>query len=371
MTQTRIRLFPIFYMNILKNLLQPISDPRKKKGILPNEDVSVRLFSRLSQSFFGNLNLEILIAIDTVEHFRRDRRKRQLIATISAIIIMLGVSFGSWSLYDRMPKSGLDPIWLLTNNDHNERIKAGLNRISKALAAEIPEKGDSNQLLIATWNIREFATNRRSPSPPRSTEALAYIALIISHFDIVSVQELTGDAIEFETAKQKLLDRLGSHWQYAGSGVTEGRIGNRERLGFFFDTRSVQRTGDFDEIVLPVEVLRSVYLDRQIARTPLIVGFISGDRKISLTNAHIYYGALTGEKRQERLKEFTALIQYLRIVLKSRRLSSDYLILLGDLNFDRPDAPEVSVAQEAGFTFPKNLLTTPSNFIGNRPYDKN
>jgi endonuclease/exonuclease/phosphatase family metal-dependent hydrolase len=301
---------------------------------------------------------------------RRDRRKRQLIASISTIIIVLSVSFIGWFLYDRMPKSGLDPIWLLTKSEHNEHIKSGLNRISRSLEAEVPKKGDSNQLLIATWNIREFATNKRSPSPPRSTEALAYIALIISHFDIVALQELTGNAIEFETAKQKLLDRLGSHWQYAGSGVTEGRLGNRERLGFLFDTRGVQRTGDFDEIVLPKEVMKSVELDRQISRTPVIAEFRTGDHKISLTNAHMYYGMATGEKRKERLREFTALIKYLRFVLKGRRLPSDYLILLGDLNFDRPNAPEASVAQEAGFTFPKNLLTAPTNHIKRHPYDQ-
>ena len=301
---------------------------------------------------------------------RRDRRKRQLIASISTIIIILSVSFGGWYLYDRMPKSGLDPIWLLTKSEHNEHIKSGLNRIARSLEAEVPKKGDSNQLLIATWNIREFATNKRSPSPPRSTEALAYIALIISHFDIVALQELTGNAIEFETAKQKLLDRLGSHWQYAGSGVTEGRLGNRERLGFLFDTRSVQRTGDFDEIVLPKEVMKSVELDRQIARTPVIAEFSTGDHKISLTNAHMYYGMPTGEKRKERLKEFTALIKYLRFVLKGSRLPSDYLILLGDLNFDRPNAPEAPVAQEAGFTFPKNLLAAPTNHTKRHPYDQ-
>jgi endonuclease/exonuclease/phosphatase family metal-dependent hydrolase len=301
---------------------------------------------------------------------RRDRRKRQLIFALSAIIIMLGVSFSGWFFYDRMPKSGLDPIWLLTKSDHNERIKAGLNRITKVLGSEVPPKGIPNQLLIATWNIREFATNRRTPSPPRSTEALAYIASIVSHFDIVAVQELTGDAIEFETAKQKLLDRLGSHWQYAGSGVTKGRYGNNERLGFFFDSRSVRRTGELDEIVLPQEILKSVELERQIARTPLTTGFIKGDHKISLTNAHIYYGSSSGEKRQERLKEFTALIQYLRTVLKSRGLFSDYLILLGSLNFVNPKPPEASVAIEAGFTFPKNLLSDPSTYYMRHPYDQ-
>jgi len=57
-------------------------------------------------------------------------------------------------------------------------------------------------------------------------------------------------------------------------------------------------------------------------------------------------------------------------VLKRRGLSSDYLILLGSLNFDRPDPPEASVAIEAGFTFPKNILTIPSNYNMNRPYDQ-
>ena len=79
-----------------------------------------------------------------------------------------------------------------------------------------------------------------------------------------------------------------------------------------------------------------------------------------------------GEKRQERLQEFSALVKYLRSVLKRKGLSSEYLILLGDLNFDGPKAPEASAAVEAGFTFPKNLLSAPSNQSENypRPYDQ-
>ena len=71
----------------------------------------------------------------------------------------------------------------------------------------------------------------------------------------------------------------------------------------------------------------------------MIAGFSAGEHKISLTNAHMYYGRPIGEKR-------------------------------GDLNFDRPDAPEAPVAQEAGFTFPKNLLTAPTNHIKKHPYDQ-
>ena len=325
--------------------------------------------TRLREAFF-QIVAKLLRQPKSDKLVRRDRRKRQLISSLSAVLLMLAFSSGGWFLYDRIPKPGLDPIWLLTQSRHSELTKAGLSRISQALATEVPKRGGSNQLLIATWNIREFANNKRLPNFTRSNEALAYLALIISHFDVVAVQELTGDAKAFETAKQKLLARLGSHWQYAGSGVTEGRYGNNERLGFFFDTRSLRRTGELDEIVLPEQILKKVQLDRQIARTPLIAGFIKGSRKFSLTNAHIFYGMATGAKRQQRLKEFTALVKYLRGVLRSGRLSSDYLILLGDLNFDRPDAPEVLAALEAGFAFPKNLLATPSDTIGKHPYDQ-
>lgn len=336
----------------------------------PKAKESFLLKRKRQREAFFQIVAKLLQQPKSDELVRRNRQKRLLISVLSVILILSSSGFGSWFLYDRLPNPGLDPLWLLFKSDHNERIKSGLTRISKALEQEVPKRGSSNQLIIATWNIREFATNKRSQSPPRSTEPLAYIALIFSYFDIVAVQELTGSANEFESAKQKLLDRLGSHWQYAGSGVTEGSLGNNERLGFFFDTRSVQRNGELDEIVLPEQIMKNVGLDRQIARTPLIAGFNKGNRKITLTNARIYYGSLSGEKRQERLIEFTALVKYLRTIIKRGHVFSEHLILMGDLNFDRPDAPEAYVAKEAEFTFPKNLLEAPSNQNMTRPYDQ-
>lgn len=360
--QNQNQAFPDILYDYFEEPIAADFRPKKGEGYFSKRRCEREAFFQIVAKLLGQPKSDKLV--------QRDRRKRQLIFALSAIIITLGGSFGGWYLYDRMPKSGLDPVWSLTKSDHNELTKAGLKRITQTLGAEVPEKDSADQILIATWNIRRFAANSSSPSYRRSTEALAYIALIISYFDIVALQELTGVATEFETAKQKLLDRLGPHWQYAGSGVTEGKVGNRERLGFLFDTRSVQRTGDFDEIVLPAEVMKSVQLERQIARTPLIAGFMKGGHKVSLTNAHIYYGGMMGEKRQERLKEFTALVKYLRTVQKRRGFSSDYLILLGDLNFDRPNAPEASVAIEAGFTFPKDLLKAPSNYNMTHPYDQ-
>ena len=304
------------------------------------------------------------------ELVRRDRHKRRLVVASVASIGLITAVYGSWMTYDRMPKSGLDPLWKLFESEHDERTRLGLDRLERALAGEVPQKGDGDRLLIGTWNIREFARRQPPHEHARSEEAFSYIAMILSAFDVVAVQEMRGKTNEFEAARNRLLGRLGTHWAYAGSGVTEGNLGNRERLGFFYDRRSVQRSPEMDEVVLPDVLLERVGLERQIARTPLIAGFYTDAFKIALANAHIYYGSSQGDKREIRLREFTALVKYLRSALDGGRLYAGNAMLLGDLNVDRPDAPELQAATEAEFHSPGDLHALPTNMAATRPYDQ-
>ena len=77
-------------------------------------------------------------------------------------------------------------------------IQNELNNLAQALDTDIPSKTDTN-LLIATWNIRRFGSLTRewtagaNDSPKRDLRGLRAICEIVSRFDVVAIQEVTGD----------------------------------------------------------------------------------------------------------------------------------------------------------------------------------
>ena len=191
----------------------------------------------------------------------------------------------------------------------------------------IPARSLNDNLLVASWNIREFDS---SSYGERGVEPLLYIAEIISRFDIIAIQEVRRDT----HVLKRLRKYLGYHWDYM---VTD-ETGNFERLAIFFDTRKVRFTGVVGEVVLP-EVDGEPA--RQFARSPLLVGFQSGWFKFSLCTTHIIYGSSQADDPR-RVREIESLAIYLKEkMLEYRRLASEgkishseyeNIILLGDFN---------------------------------------
>ena len=70
--------------------------------------------------------------------------------------------------------------------------------LRKQLDKEIPGKTASSSFLLATWNIREFGSEKRK------IEDYFYIAEIISRFDLIAIQEVLGN--------KKALDKLMPIW---------------------------------------------------------------------------------------------------------------------------------------------------------------
>ena len=107
-------------------------------------------------------------------------------------------------------------------------VRADLDRLASALDGVVPAKTTVN-LLVATWNLRAFAgvTPKWRPgpadSPRRAWDAVAYIAEIVSRFDVVALQEVRRDT----SALSRLLELLGPAWRVIASDVTERRRGQR------------------------------------------------------------------------------------------------------------------------------------------------
>jgi endonuclease/exonuclease/phosphatase family metal-dependent hydrolase len=116
---------------------------------------------------------------------------------------------------------------------------------SRPLADGVVLPTDSQRILrLATWNIREFDSNAFGA---RLDESMSYIAEIISHFDLVAVQEVREDL----AALRKVMALLGSSWDFLATDVTEGSAGNRERMVFLFNRNKVWFRNVAGEVTLP------------------------------------------------------------------------------------------------------------------------
>jgi len=148
------------------------------------------------------------------------------------------------------PRSRDDVDTLKTKQRAAQKIKA----LRAALEAHIeaanlpqgvePPSDTSRYVRIATWNIREFDS---SSYGYRSQETKAYIAEILSHFDLIALQEIRRDLDALDDVKRL----LGPTWDYIATDVTEGASGNKERMVFLFNQDKVWFRNVAGELTLP------------------------------------------------------------------------------------------------------------------------
>ena len=102
----------------------------------------------------------------------------------------------------------------------------------------------SHFVRIATWNIREFDSPKYGF---RSKEAFSYITEILSHFDLIALQEVRRDLKPLNDVKKL----LGPNWDYLATDITEGTSGNQERMAFLFNHNRVWFRDVAGELTLP------------------------------------------------------------------------------------------------------------------------
>lgn len=213
-----------------------------------------------------------------------------------------------------------------------------------------PKKTDKN-LLIATWNIRDFDSNKFGYGY-RLKESFYYLAQIISSFDLIAVQEVNKNL----AGLNQLMYVLGDEWDYISTDVTEGHSGNGERMTFIYDTRRVSFKKIAGEIVLPKT--KEIQGDVQFARSPFLVSFQAGWSKFSLCTVHIYYGADTGAKLQRRKNEIEAIAKFLE---KRAETDLENLIVLGDFNIIDRKHETMKALETNGFEIPAVLKSKPES----------
>ena len=168
------------------------------------------------------------------------------------------------------------PIKTMRDKETQQRLVERLLRLRGQMDAQIPPKTQTETMLVATWNIREFGGNR-------TAESLHYIAEILSRFDLIAIQEVSADL----KGLQKVLSLMGPEWDYIVTGSTDGSAGGGERMAFVYDKSKITFKNIAGELVLPKEKLVDGAM--QFARTPFCVAFQARWFKFKLATVHIYY----------------------------------------------------------------------------------
>ena len=255
----------------------------------------------------------------------------------------------------------------ILNNENYKNPAAKLSQVAskllelqKAIRLSIPSKTREDKLLLATFNIREFDSNRKKYGP-RTTESLYYLAEIISSFDIIALQEINQDI----SALKKVMRILGHDYQFFLTDVTEGKAGNGERMAFIYDQKKISFRNIAGEIILPGSAEKPV---PQFSRTPYLVSFQAGWFKFSLCTVHIFYGEDEGEKFEQRISE----IENLSMFFKKRSQKEDEnFILLGDFNILNDQDRTMEALLKGGFKIPEALMKrTGSNLKKDKFYDQ-
>ncbi|MEC8036063.1 MAG: endonuclease/exonuclease/phosphatase family protein [Pseudomonadota bacterium] len=263
-------------------------------------------------------------------------------------------------------------------------------RAMRASLAPLHARRSPTSLLLATWNIRDFDSNKFGYGP-RLTESFYYLAEIAGCFDLIALQEVNRDL----AALERLVRILGRQWDYIVTDATEGAGGNGERMAFLFRSDKVWFRKIAGEVVLPdgqlvvspkavkppkdKEATTSVDIEdarQQFARTPFLVAFQSGWFRFSLCTVHIYYGRDSGAKLKRRIAEIERLVQFFanRQDREAKDAASgaqaENYILLGDFNVVSPEHQTMTALQSHGFTVPDAISGRKVRADGDHFYDQ-
>jgi endonuclease/exonuclease/phosphatase family metal-dependent hydrolase len=250
--------------------------------------------------------------------------------------------------------------------EDRKRVIDHVSALRKHIARSVPRRTASDTLLLATWNIRDFDSNKFKHGP-RLPESLHYIAEVIAAFDLVALQEVNEDLAPLE----RVMDLLGPSWRYIATDVTEGRAGNGERMVYVYDSNKVQFRNIAGEIVLPAASM--IEGEHQFARSPFLVRFQSGWFKFNLCTAHLFFGEESGAQYARRVAEIDAIARFLK---KRADEDGQNYILLGDMNVVSADDDTMKALRKHKFTLPSDLtldnsqLRWASNMLGDKCYDQ-
>ena len=248
----------------------------------------------------------------------------------------------------------------------------------------VPEK-DDGKLLLASWNIANLGEQKRYEKD------LKLIAHLLSRFDLIAVQEIKDNLNHFS----KVVGYMGGKYDW----IVNDTGGNKERLGFIYDTEKIKPGRLFAEIAIPErEFIRhdvvvsyekrrnkmvEVYFQHEFTpfdRNPFVGTFEAGKVSFTLVNVHLYFGGFKNASNiEERAKYARRVLEILTLSKwadKRRKGKNTYdrdIILLGDMNIPKMDSSEAAfrALKRSGLT-PHDFYakTGGSNLSGTKTYDQ-
>jgi len=244
-----------------------------------------------------------------------------------------------------------------------------IDAFSLFLDQEIPPKRNiTSNLLIATWNIAQFANIQEQwqvpaksrLSPKRDLRCLWIICEILSRFDVIAVQEVKGNLLALRYAMKV----LGPNWSFLMTDVSAGDAGNNERMAFIFDKTRVALSGLAGELVVPDEAdefgFEKDAFKKQFARNPYAVSFKSARTEFILVTAHVDFGNAT----ERRVPELRGIAQWMQNWAENERRWHHNLLVLGDFNLDRTGNKMYEAFTSTGLEVPFILHSFPRTIYG-------
>ena len=257
--------------------------------------------------------------------------------------------------------------------DDAAKVRAidGILSLKTGLDAQVPPRRTDENLVVASWNIKEFGhTTQRLP------EAYFYLAEVISRFDVVAIQEVKSTLRDLEI----VMRLLGSRWDYLVNDITEGTAGNSERSAYLFNTDRVALGGLAGELVVWDALATDLGTNlRQLKRTPYTTGFKAGWKAFAMVNVHLHPGKndANAALRDEEVRLLEGMLAH---KLDSGALWNRNLVLVGDFNLydNEPgstswrlaDAATVQRLVTAGYSEIDRLRGVDTNISETEAYDR-
>jgi endonuclease/exonuclease/phosphatase family metal-dependent hydrolase len=224
-------------------------------------------------------------------------------------------------------------------------IAAGLLALrDRIAAANIPSSRLDETINVAIWNIREFGKKHRTDA------ALHYIAEILGQFDLIGMVELRDDLTDLGC----VLRYLGPSWEIVYSDWMDDAGGNRERVGFLYDSRAVKFNGLAAEIDAPRSKNKDEYLAAgSFWRAPYMCSFRAGNFDFIAIATH----ARWGNSVTSRQAELQMLADWIDARFKSKCVEDRDLIVIGDFNTPKMDDSLFKALTSRGLQAPDALRT--------------
>ena len=225
---------------------------------------------------------------------------------------------------------------------------------------EVPNSSLDKSLNVATWNIRHWGQKYRKKF------SLHCIAEILNLFDIVAITELRRNVSELNY----VLKILGPFWKAVFSDYTTDAGGNKERIAFVYDSRSLKFTGLAAETDGPRKKDRNTgqYVPRfNWWRKPYLAAFRAGHFDFVLLAVHLQWGTKLGRER-----ELTELAQWVKEFQKDEYRVDRDIIVLGDFNIPSYDSDLYKAISQYGLSAPESIMKLDhgTNLAKNKRYDQ-